>query len=108
MKEPTVLEEIVLTAILRLKDNAYGVQIRQKVAEVTKKELIYGTLYNTLDQLVRKGLISKSRGVPVAERGGRSKIYYRLTPRGLRALHEARDLHNKIWDGIKELIEEEG
>jgi DNA-binding PadR family transcriptional regulator len=108
MKEPTVLEEIVLTAILRLKDNAYGVMIRQKVAEVTQKELIYGTLYNSLDQLVRKGLVSKSRGTPVAERGGRSKIYYRLTPRGIQALQDARELHTRVWDGIKDLIEREG
>jgi len=106
MKEPTVLEEIVLTSILRLKDNAYGVMIRQKVAEVTEKELIYGTLYNTLDQLVRKGFVSKSRGMPVSERGGRSKIYYRVTSRGMQALQEAQELQNKIWDGIRELLEE--
>ena len=107
MKEPTVLEEIVLTAILRLKDNAYGFMIRQNVAEVTKKELLYGTLYNSLDQLVRKGFVSKSRGAPVSERGGRSKIYYRLTPRGIKALQGARELQNRIWEGITELIEEE-
>ena len=106
MKEPTVLEEIVLTSILRLKDNAYGVMIRQKVAEVTKKELIYGTLYNTLDQLVRKGFVTKSRGMPVSERGGRRKIYYRVTPRGIQALQEAQELQSKIWDGIRELIKE--
>jgi DNA-binding PadR family transcriptional regulator len=108
MKELTVAEEIILTAILRLEDNAYGVAIRKKVAEVTQKELIYGTLYNLLDQLVRKGYVSKSRGTPTPERGGRSKIYYALTPSGVEALQDAHSLHQKIWDGLPDLAADKG
>ncbi len=103
MKELTVSEEIILTSILRLEDNAYGVAIRIKVAEVIKKEFIYGTLYNLLDQLVRKGYISKTRGSPTPERGGRSKIYYSLTSSGIEALAETRGLHTKIWEGLPDL-----
>jgi len=108
MKELTVAEEIILTAILRLEDNAYGVAIRKKVAEVTQKEFIYGTLYNLLDQLVRKGFVSKTRGTPTSERGGRSKIYYALTPSGVEALQHARSLHKKIWDGLPDLAADKG
>ena len=55
----SVLEEIILSAIYRLKENAYGVTIRNKVSEVTHRDIIYGTLYNTLEQLVRKGYVHK-------------------------------------------------
>jgi PadR family transcriptional regulator PadR len=103
MKELTVSEEIILTAVLRLDNNAYGVAIRKKVAEVTQKEFIYGTLYNLLDQLVRKGYVRKSRGAPTPERGGRSKIYYALTPSGVEALQKAHSLHRKIWEGLPDL-----
>jgi len=104
MGELTIAEEIILTAIWRLKDNAYGVTIRQKVAEVTRKNIVYGTLYNSLDQLVRKRYVTRTRSEPVPERGGRSKIYYALTSGGIKALQKARDLQKSIWDGIPEFI----
>lgn len=99
----SILEEIILSAVHRLEDNAYGVTIRVKVCEVTGRDLIYGTLYNTLDQLVRKGHIRKTRGRPKPERGGRSRMYYTLTPGGIQALQDARELHNKIWRGLPDL-----
>ena len=100
MRQITILEEIILTTILRLKDEAYGVAIRQKVAEMTGQDLIYGTLYNTLDQLFRKGYVKRMRGKPTPERGGRSKIYYSLTDQGAGALQESRELHEKLWEGL--------
>lgn len=108
MKELTVSEEIILTAIWRLKDNAYGVTIRKKVEEVTGREMIYGTLYNILGQLVRKGYVKKSRGMPTSERGGRSKMYYRLSPAGIQALQEARELQKLIWEGLPDLAAGKG
>jgi PadR family transcriptional regulator PadR len=103
MKEITVLEEIILTTIFRLNEEAYGVSIRRKVSEITKKDIIYGTLYNTLDQLLRKGYVRKKLGKPTPQRGGRSKIYYTLTAKGLKALLYSRELHQRIWAGIPEL-----
>ena len=108
MKEMTVSEEIVLTAIWRLKDDAYGISVRKKVVEVTGKEMAYGTLYNILDQLVRKGYVSKRLGSPVAKQGGRSKIYYHLTEKGVIALQQAHKLQKMIWKGLSELTGEEG
>ena len=105
MKELTRVEEILLTAIWRLGDNAYGVTIRKQVAEITKKNVIYGTLYNSLDQLLRKGYVAKTRGKPVPERGGRSKMFYTLTSSGMQALQNARELQRRIWDGIPEFSE---
>lgn len=102
----SILEEIILTAIFRLKDNAYGVTIRNKVSEVTQRDLIYGTLYNTLEQLVRKGYVYKTRGEPTGERGGRSRMLYTLTDTGIQALQEARQLQKKIWQGLPGTIAE--
>ena len=102
----SVLEEIILSAILRLGENAYGVTIRRKVSEITQRDLVYGTLYNTLDQLVQKGLIHKTRGEPTGERGGRSRMLYTLTERGIRELKEARELQNKIWRGLAGFMSE--
>ncbi len=108
MKQITILEEIILTTILRLEDEAYGVAIRQKVAELTGQDLIYGTLYNTLDQLFRKGFVKKVRGKPTPERGGRGKIYYSLTSQGIRALQESHKLHNKLWAGLNVMVSKKG
>lgn len=101
MKQITRLEEVILTTILRLEEEAYGVAIRQKVADLTDEDLIYGTLYNTLDQLFRKGYVQKKRGKPTPERGGRGKIFYSLTSYGIEALQESRDLHERLWKGLK-------
>jgi len=107
MRTLTIPEEILLTAILRLKDNAYGVVIRKKVAEVTGRDIAYGSLYNILAQVLRKGYVRKDRGVPTSERGGRSKIYYRVTPQGIAALQEARRLQRLIWEGLPDPVESE-
>ena len=108
MKDLTIAEETVLIAILRLKDDAYGVTIRKKIEGLTKKKVIYGTLYNTLDQLVKKRYVSRTKGDPVPERGGRSKIYYTVTPDGLKALQATRELHNSLWDGLPDYLISKG
>ena len=97
-------EQILLLSIWRLQDDAYGVAIRMNIEEVTKRRLHYGTLYNTLDKLSRKGFVESRRGEPTAERGGRHKIYYFLTRSGLEALQAAKNLQSAMWDGVPDLI----
>ena len=96
----TRLEEIVLISIWRLKDNAYGVTINKEVSERSNKKYSMGALYFTLDQLFKKGLIEKSVGGATPERGGRSKIFYYLTPHGEEALLKVRELQESLWEGI--------
>jgi len=103
MRELTISEEMVLTTIWRLQDNAYGVTIRTKINAVIQRDIAYGTLYNLLAQLVRKGYVLKNRGRPTAERGGRSKIYYSLSEKGLNALQEAQKLQQLIWNDFPDL-----
>lgn len=102
MKDLTLSELIFILAIWRLEDNAYGVTIRKQIAQVTGKTYTYGTLYSALDQLFKKGYVTKSAGPPTTERGGRSKIFYRLSPEGIMALKAAHQLQRAIWKGVPE------
>lgn len=103
----TLSESILMLAIWRLKDNAYGVTIRKKILEITDIAYSYGTLYSALDQLTAKDYVEKVYGEPTPERGGRRKIYYKLSDSGIAALKKARELHDAIWDGINGLSFEE-
>ena len=100
----TRLEEIILMAIWRLKDDAYGVTINKEVSRKAGKKYSMGALYFTLDQLFKKGYVEKSVGGSTPERGGRSKIFYKLTPRGEKALQTARELQESLWEGVPEYV----
>lgn len=104
MKDLTLNETAVLLAILQLEDDAYGVAIKKDISKLTNRKISYGTLYSYLDQLFRKGLISKSLGDPVPERGGRRKIFYKLTKKGILALESAYKLQNSIGKRMSELL----
>jgi PadR family transcriptional regulator PadR len=100
MRELTLLEQMILAAIIALEEDAFGVSIRKRVAKMTGKRLMYGTLYNALDQLLRKGYISKVKGSPSSSRGGRPRIYYSLTSEGRSALQASYNLQCAIWESI--------
>ena len=99
----TKSEEIVLLAILKLKDSAYGVPIKKTVSNITGKDWNYGTLYCTLEQLSKKKLVNKYVGDPTSVLGGRSKIFYTLTSDGLASLKYAKETQKRMWDGVNEL-----
>lgn len=96
----TLNEEMLLTAIAHLKDNAYGVTIMAKIREISPKKIVFGTLYNSLDKLVKKGYVAGDAGEPTPERGGRRKVYYTLTKKGRTALKETKKFHLSLWDWI--------
>jgi PadR family transcriptional regulator PadR len=104
MKTLTLDESIFLAAILILEDGAYGVAIRRKALELAGKSVSYGTLYSHLDQLFRKGYVTKAFGTPSAERGGRSKIYYKVLPAGLKALKSTLSLQNSLQKSIQQAV----
>src|SRR5580698_1447122 len=98
------LEQLVLTAVLSLKEDAYGVTIHEKVAELARpKSVSLGAVYVTLDRLEDKGLVSSWLSEPTAERGGRAKRCYRLEALGEQALEESAVTAKRIWDGIVEV-----
>ncbi|MFC1476831.1 PadR family transcriptional regulator [candidate division KSB1 bacterium] len=100
MVKLTVNEEICLIAVWHLKDEAYGVNIRQKVKELTGNWIILGTLYNMLEQMMRKGYVTSRKGEPTSQRGGHNKVFYSLTRDGEAALEKARELHEKLWNSL--------
>ena len=98
MRDLTVLEQLILAAILSLEGDAYGVSIRKHVRAKTNKVLMYGTLYHALDQLTRKFYVTKSKGNATEERDGSKKVYYTVTGKGIMALQAAFKLQKDIWD----------
>lgn len=93
-------EQIVLLALLRLGDKAYGVPVRREIETRTRRPLSVGALYRTLDRLEDKGYVTSWFGDPVPERGGRSKRYFRVEPLGMRALQESREALVAMWEGL--------
>ena len=101
-------EEIVLLAIWKLQDNAYGITIRERVNETTEQNWSIGAIYAPLHRLEKKGFVRTIEGEPVAERGGRRKIYYTVTDDGKRAMAKAKEIHESIWNDAPELSLERG
>ena len=101
MKILSVNEQIFLIAIWWLKDEAYGVSIRDKITEITGRTFTFGTLYNTLEYLVKKDYVT-SRAVQILNQaGGNKRVYYTITRSGLEALREAREFQEALWKGIR-------
>jgi len=97
-------EQIVLLAILRLGQEAYGVPIRIEIERRTGRAVTVGALYRTLDRLEEKGYISSAFSQPTPERGGRSKRYFTVRPRGLRTLRASRQALSAMWEGLEPLV----
>ena len=95
-------EQIVLTAVLALGDNAYGVTIHGHVEQLSQpKRVSLGAVYATLDRLEDKGFVTSWLSEPTAERGGRSKRHYRLEAAGELALHESTIAAKRICDTVE-------
>jgi DNA-binding PadR family transcriptional regulator len=95
----SVNEQIFLIAIWWLQDEAYGVRIRDKIAEMTGRTFTFGTLYNTLDNLAKKGYVTTRAKQILNQAGGNRRVYYTITETGLQSLREARKLQDAIWKG---------
>jgi DNA-binding PadR family transcriptional regulator len=101
-------EQLVLTAILTLRDDAYGVTIHSKVQELARpKAVSLGAVYVTLDRLEDKGLIASWLSDPTPARGGRAKRCYRVEALGERVLKESAVTAKRIWDTIADVWGEE-
>jgi PadR family transcriptional regulator len=96
-------ELIVLLALLRLGENAYGVPISKEIEQQCGLEVALGSVYATLERLQKKGLVYSNLGESTAERGGRAKRYFRITTKGLHEARETRHALMKLWRGLREL-----
>jgi DNA-binding PadR family transcriptional regulator len=93
-------ELLVLLALLRVGDDAYGVPIAQAIEESSGKPVILASVYNTLGRLEEKGLLRSTIGQPTAERGGRAKRYFSITAAGRREVSSAKRALTLLWKGI--------
>src|SRR5690348_10669464 len=97
-------EQLVLTAILSLGHDAYGITIHEKVQELASpKPVALGAIYVTLDRMEDKGLVASWLSDPTPERGGRAKRCYRLEGLGERALQESVVTAKRVWDTFAEV-----
>jgi PadR family transcriptional regulator PadR len=93
-------ELLVLLALLRHGDEAYGVPIAQSIERSTGKRVILASIYNTLERLEQKGLVASKMGEPTSERGGRAKRFFAITAAGLREVRAAKKALTQLWRGI--------
>lgn len=93
-------EHIIVLAILRLQDQAYGVTVRREIESRCKREVSIGAVYATLDRLEHKGYVSSYHGDPTPERGGRSKRFFRVTPTGVAAVNRTQRALRRMTEGL--------
>lgn len=90
-------EELVLLTVRRLGEQAHGSSIQETLARDASHDVALGAIYAALDRAQRKGLADSWLGEPTAERGGRAKRHYALTPAGEAALEESRRVRELLW-----------
>ena len=98
-------EQMVLLALLRLGDEAYGVRIRKLLELTTGRPISLGSIYKTLQRLESKGYVTNRVGEPTAVRGGRRKKYYQIEPGGLAVLNQSLSALRKLLHGLNSEVE---
>ncbi|HSM61834.1 MAG TPA: helix-turn-helix transcriptional regulator [Longimicrobiales bacterium] len=93
-------EQLVLLAVARLGEGAYGMSILDELRARADTEPAVASIYAALDRLERQGLVRSSLGQPTSERGGRAKRFYALEPSGALALERTRSRLAALWDGL--------
>jgi DNA-binding PadR family transcriptional regulator len=99
----TDFELMVMLAVLRVRDDAYGVTISHEIEETAGRPVTHAAVYFALERLAEHGLVSSQLGDPTPERGGRAKRLFSVTPTGLRAIRRTQAAFMALWKGIPEL-----
>ena len=97
------IEEILLLAIWKLKDNAYGISIREQVEKDTGMEWMSGAIYAPLSRLKKNGYVEAFQDRGSAEQGGRPRIYYKLSSLGMKKLVSIQEVNRSVWLGVPDL-----
>lgn len=94
------LEELVLLAVLRLGEEAYGASVRDELRREAGRSVSISTVYVTLMRLEEKGLSRSWLGEPSGSRGGKAKRHFAVRPEGLEALEASRAVRDRMWSGV--------
>ncbi|MEO8294127.1 MAG: helix-turn-helix transcriptional regulator [Gemmatimonadota bacterium] len=98
-------EQLVLLALIRLEDDAYGVSVRQEIEQRTGRRVTLGTVYKTLLRLEEKELVTAHFGPPTKERGGRRKKLYQVEGGGRAALVRSVSAIKDMAQGLDPLFD---
>lgn len=93
-------EQVVLLAVARLDADAYGMRIREEIAQRARRQTTIGAVYATLERLASKGYVRETDAPGGEERSGLARRFYAITPAGKTALEHARDLQARMWAGL--------
>ena len=103
MKILSRADELVLLAVWRLQDEAYGVPIRKHIIKMTGIEWSIGAIYDSLEKLNDWGYLDSFQSGPTPERGGRSRRYFKITDEGLTALSRIKKAVSTMWDDLPDI-----
>lgn len=98
------LEQLVMLAVLRLEDRAYGVPILEEIEKQTGRDLSRAAVYITLTRLENKGYLISHLADPTPERGGRAKRYFQVQRASVALLKESRRGLLNMWRGLETVL----
>lgn len=98
-------EQLVLLAVLRCGQDAYGVSIGAEIRSQTGRRTSRGALYVTLERLEKKGYLRSRLADSSRQRMGRPRRYYKLCPEAIKALRTQRQALLSMWEGFEEELE---
>lgn len=94
------LELMVLLGVMRAGRNAYGVTVSREVKDRSGRDIALGSVYAALERLERKALVISKLGEPTAERGGKARVYFKLTAAGLKEVRESHGILMRLSEGL--------
>jgi len=101
----TDFELMLILAILRIGEEAYGVEIARMIEQTCGRRVVLAAAYAALDRLERNRSVASRLGSPTPERGGRAKRFFSVTPRGLRAARATQSAFEALWSNLPQLKE---
>jgi DNA-binding PadR family transcriptional regulator len=99
-------EQLVLLAILRLDEDAYGMTVRRELESTAQRKATLGSVYGTLDRLEKKGLVRSWRTAPDPVRGGHPRRYFEVSEKGHLALSRTQSMMERMWTGVELAVDE--
>jgi PadR family transcriptional regulator PadR len=95
-------EELLLLAVRATGDESYGVPVQEYLERTTGRRISMGAVYAALDRLDQKGFVRSMIGEATAERGGKRKRLFSVTPAGMKILRDVRRVRERIWRAIEQ------
>jgi DNA-binding PadR family transcriptional regulator len=96
-------ELMVLLALIRLGDQAYGVPISTEIENESGRAISIGSVYAALERLENKSFVRSELGEATAARGGRAKRYFEITGKGLKEVRHTQRTLVRLWTGLPKL-----